>query len=502
MSSSKKQSDNVLPFAERMNFGLLSIATYVERHGYSSEVYDPQCMNAEKALADTLNWLMQRKPRIIGLSCISGFSYDNLLLFSEAIRKQFSDVLIVTGGQDHVGKIPEIVLQECPAIDVVTSGEGEYSTLALLDCRNARKGIQSLCSSYDLTVRCEEGIVKSAKGMNRHFNEMQKLDFSLYADCQRFPPSVEIGRGCPFRCNFCSNGTRPYLKKSMTDVVDEVENVCSFYESSCISFYFQTPLMKLADEELVSLAKEREERGLQFTWRSQTRVDTLEIHQLELLHKAGCRALDLGFESGSHEMLVAMGKTKNPSAYLSKAASLLREAKQVGIIIKLNVLFYAGERTSTLAETFTFLSKNSETIHSISAYPLLVFPETDLEEKISNTLACCGGKVRRDEQWTKRHIYPVDSSNKWSYEKLSEFGIKLGKAFQTSKEYYAQRSCGYYAPTASYEEFIKHVIDVIDVFPFANSELEMFNHRKELANEWLISSQGDATKDEFKRKWI
>jgi radical SAM superfamily enzyme YgiQ (UPF0313 family) len=490
MCSSKKQSDNILPFAERMNFGLLSIATYVEQHGFSSNIYDPQCTTDDQALAGCMHWLESVRPKVVALSCISGFSYENLPRYSQKIREQFPDVLIVAGGQDHVGKIPETVLFECPAVDVVTGGEGEYVTLALLECVNRGNSVESLCSAFELTVRSGHELVKNTKHFSQYFDKLQPLDFRLYTDYERFPPSIEIARGCPFKCNFCSNGNRSYLKKSPLEVIDEVETVCGLYGTSDISFYFQTPLMKMTDPELRLLASEREKRALAFSWRSQTRIDTLHVEQLELLKRAGCGALDLGFESASPEMLLAMGKTKNPEQYIAKAEVLLKEAKRVGIILKLNILFYAGERTETLRETFEFLERNSNVIHSISAYPLLVFPGTYLEMKIEETLDSHGGAVCRDGQWVKRHIYPVDSSREWSYQRLSDFGVKLGKAFQTSNEYYAQRACGYYAPRSTYDDFMKYVDRAEDVFPFSMCDMEMYVHRKELGEMLAVGQSG------------
>ena len=115
--------------------------------------------------------------------------------------------------------------------------------------------------------------------------------------------------------------------------------------------------------------------------------------------RPGAAVFDLGFESASPEILGLMKKAEHPAEYLSKAKAVLAAAKDAGLIIKLNILFYAGDRRSTLLETFDFLSENEELIHSISAYPLLVCPGTGLAESIEPTLKAHGGAICFESEW-------------------------------------------------------------------------------------------------------
>ena len=49
-------------------------------------------------------------------------------LLIEKIKKKYPKIIIVAGGE-HSSAIPEYILRDCPSIDYVIKGEGEFSML-------------------------------------------------------------------------------------------------------------------------------------------------------------------------------------------------------------------------------------------------------------------------------------------------------------------------------------------------------------------------------------
>lgn len=122
--------------------------------------------------------------------------------------------------------------------------------------------------------------------------------------------TVQIGRGCPNDCDFCSvreyNG-RKYRHKSIEQIIKEIETLKSLNPSKSIL---------IADDNILSkpsfakeLFKAIEPLGIKFT--TQASIDRLDNDEnLELLYKAGCRHVFIGFESVEQEGLNAINKAR------------------------------------------------------------------------------------------------------------------------------------------------------------------------------------------------
>lgn len=478
----KKKQDRIFPFAASLNYGLLSLATHLENKGFSASVFDPGEWHGGSAVGPTLEWIEKNQPTYIGISCISGFSYPSLKILSREIKKQFPNIPIIAGGKDHLSHIAKNALIECPEIDVIVQGEGELPLITILEKGFSVLNTENLKNIPNVFYR-GTGLKEIANPQSNllGIDSFLPLNFTLYENYNLHPPCIEVGRGCPYQCTFCSNDRHKILKKEPRIIVQEAEKLTSLYDTKVLLLYFQTPMFLMTDKELIQLRDLRKTRDLSFKWRTQTRVDYLSSEKIRLISQAGGRVIDLGLESGSEEMLVAMNKTPNPAKYLSKASQVLHAAPNFGIKIKLNILFFAGERRKTLLETFSFLENHSHLGWTLSAYPLLVYPGTSLENLIDPILKKHGGSKVRTDEWKERYLIPINPSHEFSYEELQRIGVLFGKAFQTSEEYFNERRYGYYKPNISYDDFLKHQgsIDFNDL-PCSLDKVDMYQNRQNL----------------------
>lgn len=477
--ATKKKQDRIFPFASSLNYGLLSIATHLNRHGFSAKVFDPKEWQAGSAVGQTLAWIRENQPKYVALSCISGFSYPAFKLIAKEIRRTFPTLPIITGGKDHLALIAEKAMEECPEIDVVVTGEGELALLEIM-----KRGISSSCTEG---LRGLPNVLSRNKaesleiGFSHSLLEPQKLiplDFTLHENFLDHPPCIEVGRGCPYGCHFCHNDRNKILKKSPEAIVEEAKVLSDLYGERELLLYFQTPMFLMSNKNLSLLSDLRTSMGLSFEWRTQTRADYLQPEKIDLIGKAGGRVIDLGLESGSPEMLMAMGKTENPSKYLSITSTTLHAAEKSRVKIKLNILFYAGERRKTLLETFCFLEDHADLSWTLSAYPLLIYPGNVLEDSITPILKKHGGSVSQTAEWKDRHLAIVNPSNEFSYQEMQKIGTLFGKAFQTFDQYFDERRYGYYRPGTTYKEFLEctNGIDLADL-PCSIDNEDMFRNR-------------------------
>lgn len=155
--------------------------------------------------------------------------------------------------------------------------------------------------------------------------------------------------------------------------------------------------------------------------------------------------------------------------------------------MKLNLLFYVGENIHTLKETFEFLKINADNVKALSAYPVLLYPGSRLSSSLED-ITSYGGSLVNDAEWVSMHLTPVNPSHDFTYAKLHDVGILLGKSFQTSRTFYAQKSQGYYSPGTTYKDFEK-LVQKLDIkqLPFSMNEKEIVQARRELSQ--ILSSK-------------
>jgi radical SAM superfamily enzyme YgiQ (UPF0313 family) len=125
--------------------------------------------------------------------------------------------------------------------------------------------------------------------------------------------SIQIKRGCPLNCNFCSvtafNGPQ-YRARPIEDVVREFKTI-------------REKLVLVVDDNLIGTSKEHISwakklfgamiaAGIRKKWIAQTTINFADDNELlTLASKAGCRGVFIGFESPTAEGLAEVGKKFN-----------------------------------------------------------------------------------------------------------------------------------------------------------------------------------------------
>lgn len=476
----KKPYDLVFPFLKRLNFGMLALATFLTNRGYDVALFDPQAVPPGEGLSELVQYIKQEKPAVIGLSCISGFSYPSCKATAVALREHFGPQFpLIIGGKDHVGQIGEAVLSECPAIDIVVRGEAETTMESLLEALRTHTSLDLI---PNLVYRADDGrICTTPFCIATASPPLPALRYDLYPAFQTFPPSLEVGRGCIYNCDFCISAKTGLRKKSVPAIADEATSIAALYEDEEVRLYLETPLFLMHDEELRQFVQIRQAQGLRFTWRTETRVEYLTPQRIHLLAEAGLRVIDLGLESASPQILLSMGKTRNPTSYLQKAAQALQAAYEANILVKLNILFYLGETKETLRMTLAFLEEHLPYVTSVSAYPLLLYPGSSLEGGIADAIAHAGGSLVQTAEWQGRHLWPVNVSAEWTYDALQALGLQFTKAFQTQETFYRKKQYGYFSPQVTEAVFAAKVKEIgREYLPFAQDQAEAARVRQHL----------------------
>jgi tRNA A37 methylthiotransferase MiaB len=338
---------NIADINKAINSGLLPM---------SSQFYD--------AAAE---WLISYGSDMIGFMTEAD-SYHHLLRICQMIKARQPRIMTLLGGV-HATAAHYETLRDFRAVDFIIKGEGENAF---------RYFIQTLKMSGDLSrvgnlaYRDGEKVI-STIGLPL-IESLDTLPFPDFSRIELEPQDViyvEIGRGCPFKCNFCF--TAPYWQrkhriKSPARIMRELTYFKNTYART--DFNFTHDLFTTDRRWVIDFCQQLDESGLDVTWTCSSRTDTLDEEQIYWMQRAGCRDIYFGVETGTDEMQAKIDKNLN----LDEAERIIRKSTESGI--GATVGFIAGlpgesdfTLRGTLKRAFYFLGLPGATVHLFGFNP-------------------------------------------------------------------------------------------------------------------------------------
>ncbi len=197
---------------------------------------------------------------------------------------------------------------------------------------------------------------------------------------------VQVTRGCPYRCEFCSVQKfygETYRFRPISKVVDEVRRLSHrwmmFNDDNIIaSPSYSTELLRA----LIPLEKK---------WFGQASLHGLKkIENIELLAKSGCTSLFIGFESLSRQNMIEVQKFQNdPAEY----REIIGHLHRYGIAICGSFIFGFDEDDPTVFEEVVEFSIQTKLFSAIFMV-LTPYPETSFYSRVKNE-----GRLVHDRWW-------------------------------------------------------------------------------------------------------
>jgi len=174
------------------------------------------------------------------------------------------------------------------------------------------------------------------------------LDHTLYPEVQ-----IITARGCPNTCTFCSWPEtlmgRQYRPRSIENVIDELEYVQEELPE-VEEVFIEDDTFTINRKRVIEFTNEIQRRKLDITWSCNARAN-LDYRTLRVMKKAGCRLLDVGYESGSDEIL----KNIKKGITTSQMRKFTEDSKRAGLMILGDFVFgFPGETRETAEKTIKF----------------------------------------------------------------------------------------------------------------------------------------------------
>ena len=256
-------------------------------------------------ISSAVDKILAKNPRIVSFYTRCD-TYHISIKIAQCLKQLRKDIYIVYGGP-QADLSAEDTLREIPQVDYVCCGEGENTIVPFFTSLLAGQVNHTIDG---LVYRDGENIVKNPRPqMIADLDTLPEIDYSLldFSDEEglgmqgSFP--VDVGRGCPFSCTFCSTKTfwgRNYRLKSAERIISEIKHIHEKF--GIVNFSFEHDMLTLNRQKIIDICRMLKDIGFPIQWGCSARTDCLDKELIDIMVDAGMAFLFVGIETGSPRM--------------------------------------------------------------------------------------------------------------------------------------------------------------------------------------------------------
>lgn len=368
--------------------GTLYVAAAIRAAGHEVRFFNGAFMSRAEIIAAVKEF----QPDFAGLYSTT-FGWPKAQQAAAELRKILPKVFLTAGGPYPVA-MQDKCLAECPELDAVVTGEGEYTVVEMLERLAADRATPDAPVSMAeiLGVAWRDGDCLVLNPPRPLIEDLDALPFparDLLGEADRYipPPAtykrrpvavIMTARGCNRHCIYCFQIDKHRSKgvrfRSVENVLAEIE-LCLAQGYREIKFIDDT--LAVDYDRAMTIAKEIKRRGLDFTWFASACVNQVDRTLLQAFKEAGCWAILFGAESGVQKDLNTIRK----GITLAQIRKAVQGAKEVGITVYTPFLF--GIPGQTFADGLKSIEFACELDPDIANFHAVTpFPGTELYDNI------------------------------------------------------------------------------------------------------------------------
>lgn len=265
-------------------------------------------------------------------------SLNNDLKVAGILKSEIDSTIILVG--PPASQFPEGILEN-EGVDIVARFEYDFTIKDIAEAIEEDKDFKNI-----------KGISYKENGMvlhnpNREFTSSDELDeipfvskvykkhlnIRDYFLSSSLYPVVQIftGRGCIFKCTFCSWPEtlmgRKYRVRSPKNVLDELEWIQNNLPE-VKEVFFEDDTFTINKKRVLEFCEGYKERRLDITWACNARVG-LDYETMKEMKLANCRLLIVGYESGSDEIL----KNIKKGITIEQIKQFAKDARKANLLV-------------------------------------------------------------------------------------------------------------------------------------------------------------------------
>jgi radical SAM superfamily enzyme YgiQ (UPF0313 family) len=286
------------------------VAAATRKSGHEVAMLDLQVeKDTRSVLQETIE---ASRPDIIGISVrnIDDQNMENPKFLLEKAKKivdrcrSVSRAKIVLGGAGY-SIFPEGALSFLGA-DMGIQGEGEVAFPALIARMEQGADLSGVFSLYlpGQGPQCKRRFTKNLDTLPLPETDL----WSLPSQKDELWMPVQTRRGCPLNCSYCSTGAIEgrVLRRHSPEAI--VRWIAHWREAGIHQFFFVDNTFNLPPSPAKEICRRLIDYGLNIKWWSILYPAHVDEELVELMGKAGCEQVSIGFESGSERILKNMNK--------------------------------------------------------------------------------------------------------------------------------------------------------------------------------------------------
>lgn len=258
-------------------------------------------------------------------------SFPYIKRATEIAKEINSSTPVILGGS-LISSEPQIIMENTLA-DFAVIGEGEITTIELLDFIIDRKG--ELVKIKGISYKKENSII-----VNEEREPLGDLDLIPFQDLsvwKRYNKNIDeiylsTSRGCHYSCSFCYRTHPQYRVKSIERVKKEIEYLKEYH----FKHAWINDLSFTCEPERIQRLMDESFSVYSFSWNCFARVNEVDLMTLKKMKEQGCDIILYGFEAISQEILNSYNKKLTKDDMINAVKST-REAN-----IKVGGLFIIG----------------------------------------------------------------------------------------------------------------------------------------------------------------
>ena len=356
--------------ASRPQLGILNLAAVLETIGDCPDIVDVNSAylrfveasgNSESTqFSEFLSHLIaEHEADVYGFSSICS-TYPLTIRVAEAVKKLRPQATILFGGP-QASVVDVSTLEAFPFVDFVLRGESEVTLPLLVSELASERRFDRVAG---LTYR--DGLTVRRNGNATVILNLDALPTPAYHLCGGLHGSrvaaIEIGRGCPFSCTFCSTNDffrRNFRLRSPARVLEDMRHIAAKY--SITDFEMVHDMFTVDKRRVTEFCKALTDSGEGFTWSCSARTDCVDESLLELMSLSGCRSIFFGIEAGSSRMQKIIDKHLD----IERAEEIIDIAEKLGLYTTVSLITGFPEETwEDVEETVRVFMHSARCPHS------------------------------------------------------------------------------------------------------------------------------------------
>lgn len=367
--------------------------------------------------------ILRHKASIVSFYCRCS-DYHICIDLSNLIKGLCPQVKIIFGGP-QAELVAKETLTYFSNVDFVSCSEGENTIVPFLDY--VFKGFP-VSAVKGLVYRDQYGMIHQNKfpkflpnNYVRGFYYYDLIPNSVISNNKG--TNIDVGRGCPFTCTFCSTKTfwkQKYRLRNTQDIINEIDYLVKKFGINYFSF--DHDLFTVNNKKIKEFCHQIIQRDLKIKWYCSSRIDTITEELIDIMAAAGCYKILYGIETGSPRMQKIVRKNLN----LEKCEPIVKYTKSKGLKVVASFIYGFPEETEEDFEYTFELMQNMQILGARAiAWRCGILNGTEMFEKYNHILTLEPNNACNSSFWGYDELYHLIEKHKDVFPHFCNFHSEL-----------------------------------------------------------------------------